>query len=96
MKKLDGKIAVITGETADCLATARVSSNEGAYVYITCRRQSELDTAVKPDRQKMSLVFKGDVSNLSESRSFIRHGEAAERPNRYPLRKRRNYWIITV
>ena len=47
MKKLDGKIAVITGGNSGMgLTTAQRFVEEGAYVYITGRRQSELDTAV--------------------------------------------------
>ena len=46
MPKLDGKIAVITGGSSGIgLATARVFVNEGACVYITGRRQAELEAA---------------------------------------------------
>ena len=46
--KLDGKIAVITGGNSGIgLATAQHFVKEGAYVFITGRRQSELDKAVK-------------------------------------------------
>ena len=48
MGKLDGKVAVITGGNSGIgLATAQRFVNEGAYVLITGRRQSELDAAVK-------------------------------------------------
>jgi len=48
MGKLDGKVAVITGGNSGIgLATAQRFVNEGAYVFITGRRQSELDAAVK-------------------------------------------------
>ena len=43
--KLDGKVALITGGIG--LATAKRFVNEGAYVFITGRRNSELDAAVK-------------------------------------------------
>ena len=47
-KKLEGKIAVITGGTEGIgLATAKLFVKEGAYVFITGRRQKELDEAVK-------------------------------------------------
>jgi len=44
MSKLAGKIAVITGGTSGIwFATARHLVSDGAYVFITSRRQSELD-----------------------------------------------------
>ena len=47
MGKLQGKIAVITGGTEGIgLATAQLFVKEGAYVFITGRRQKELDEAV--------------------------------------------------
>jgi NAD(P)-dependent dehydrogenase (short-subunit alcohol dehydrogenase family) len=47
MKKLEGKIAVVTGGSAGIgLATAKLFAAEGAQVFITGRRQSELDKAV--------------------------------------------------
>jgi NAD(P)-dependent dehydrogenase (short-subunit alcohol dehydrogenase family) len=46
MSKLNGKVAVITGGSSGIgLVTAKRLVQEGAYVYITGRRQSELDKA---------------------------------------------------
>ena len=63
---LDGKIAVITGGTSGIgLATAHKFVQEGAYVFITGRRQSELDTAVKQIGKNVTGI-QGDVTNLED------------------------------
>ena len=65
-KKLEGKIAVITGGTEGIgLATAKLFVKEGAYVFITGRRQSQLDAALKQIGKNVSAV-QGDVSNLAD------------------------------
>jgi NAD(P)-dependent dehydrogenase (short-subunit alcohol dehydrogenase family) len=47
-KKLEGKIAAITGGNNGIgLATAQLFVSEGAYVFITSRRQNDLEQAVK-------------------------------------------------
>lgn len=47
MGKLDGKIAIVTGGSAGIgLATAQRFAEEGALVYLTGRRQAELESAV--------------------------------------------------
>jgi NAD(P)-dependent dehydrogenase (short-subunit alcohol dehydrogenase family) len=66
MKKLEGKIAVITGGNSGIgLASAQRFVSEGAYVFITGRRQSELDEAVKQIGTNVSGI-QGDVSNLAD------------------------------
>jgi len=61
-KKLEGKIAVVTGGTEGSgLATAKLFVDEGAYVFITGRRHKELDEAVKAIGTNVSGV-QGDVS----------------------------------
>jgi NAD(P)-dependent dehydrogenase (short-subunit alcohol dehydrogenase family) len=66
MSKLEGKIAIITGGNSGIgLATARRFVAEGAYVFITGRRQSELDAAVKQIGKSVTAV-QGDVSNLAD------------------------------
>jgi len=48
MGKLEGKIALVTGGNGGIgLATAKQFVNEGAYVFITGRREPELARAVK-------------------------------------------------
>ena len=66
MKKLEGKIAVITGGNSGIgLATAQRFVSDGAYVFITGRRQSELDEAVKQIGTNVSGI-QGNVSNLAD------------------------------
>ena len=90
-KQLDGKIAVITGGNSGIgLATSKRFVDEGAYVFITGRRQGEVDKAVNQIARN-AIGVQGDVTNLEDLDRLYEHGEAAERPNRYPLRKRRHY-----
>ena len=66
MGKLQGKVAVITGgSTGIGLATAKLFVREGAYVFITGRRQKELDEAVEAIERNVSGV-QGDVANLAD------------------------------
>jgi len=66
MGNLEGKIALITvGNSGIGLATAKAFVNEGAYVFITGRRDSELATAVK-DIGTNVIGVQGDVSNLGD------------------------------
>src|ERR1700681_3733284 len=65
-KKLEGKIAVITGGTEGIgLATAKRFVEEGAYVFITGRRQNQLDEAVKAVGANVSGV-QGDIAQLAD------------------------------
>ena len=66
MKKLEGKIAVITGGNSGIgLATAQRFVAEGAYVLVTGRRQSELNAAVRQIGKNVTGV-QSDVSNLAD------------------------------
>ena len=66
MGKLDGKVALITGGNSGIgLATAKQFVDEGAYVFITGRREAELSGAVK-DIGKNVTAVQGDVSNLGD------------------------------
>ena len=64
--KLEGKIAVITGGSSGIgLSAAQLFIKEGAYVFITGRRQNELDEAVGQIGKDVTAV-QGDVSNLAD------------------------------
>src|SRR5215831_13270545 len=66
MGKLEGKIGLVTGGTSGIgLATAKRFVDEGAYVFITGRRESELTKAVKEIGRSVSGV-QSDVSKLDD------------------------------
>ena len=66
MGKLQGKVAVITGGTEGIgFATAQLFVKEGAYVFITGRRQKELDEAVTAIGSNVTGV-QGDVAILAD------------------------------
>jgi len=66
MGKLDNKVAVITAATSGmALATAKLFVEEGAYVFITGRRQKQLDDAVKAIGRNVTGV-QGDAGNLAD------------------------------
>src|SRR5271154_6929942 len=66
MSKHEGKIAVVTGGNSGIgLATAKRLVDEGAYVFITGRRQAELDAAVKQIGRNVPAV-RGYVANLAD------------------------------
>jgi len=64
--KLQGKVAVITGGTTGIgFAAAKLFVEEGAYVFITGRRQKKLNEAVKAIGDNVTGV-QGDVSKLAD------------------------------
>ncbi|HXJ86984.1 MAG TPA: SDR family oxidoreductase [Candidatus Binatia bacterium] len=70
--KLEGKIALVTGGSSGIgLATAQQFVKEGAYVYITGRRKSELDKAVKFIGGAQVKAVRADSSNLADLDSLF-------------------------
>jgi NAD(P)-dependent dehydrogenase (short-subunit alcohol dehydrogenase family) len=66
MSKLETKIALITGGSSGIgLATAKEFVNEGAFVFITGRRDAELSKATEEIGGNVTAI-KGDVSNLND------------------------------
>ena len=66
MGRLEGKIALVTGgSTGIGLATAKEFVSEGAYVFMTGRRESQLNAAVKEIGSNVTAV-QGDVSKLDD------------------------------
>src|SRR3979490_3310439 len=73
MNKLKGKIALVTGGNSGIgFATAKQFVNEGAYVFITARRDRELAAAVKEIGRNVTGV-QGDVSNLGDLDRLFAH-----------------------
>jgi NAD(P)-dependent dehydrogenase (short-subunit alcohol dehydrogenase family) len=72
MGRLQGKVAVVTGGNSGIgLATARRFAHEGAHVFMTGRRQAELDGAVSEIAGKARGV-QGDVSKLADLERLYR------------------------
>jgi len=66
MERLKGKVTVITGGNSGIgFATAKRFVAEGAFVFITGRRQTELDAAMKQLGDNVAGV-QGDVSNMAD------------------------------
>jgi NAD(P)-dependent dehydrogenase (short-subunit alcohol dehydrogenase family) len=75
MGRLQGKVAVVTGGTTGIgLASAKLFVKEGAYVFITGRRQKELDEAVKAIGSNVTGVneiAKAALFLASDDSSFV-------------------------
>ncbi|MFD7154095.1 SDR family NAD(P)-dependent oxidoreductase [Kribbella sp. NPDC059898] len=67
MGQLDGKTSVVTGGSSGIgLATAVRLADEGAYVFVTGRREAELEAAVKTIGTDRATAVVGDISNLDD------------------------------
>ena len=89
-QKLAGKVALITGGSSGIgLATAKRFVDEGAYVFITGRRQSELDTAVKEIGRNVTGV-QSDVSKLADLDKLYTVVQTQKAQAGHPLCQRRH------
>ena len=87
MKKLEGKVAVITGGSSGIgLATAKRFVDEGAHVVITGRREKELKEAAASIKTNVTTVV-GDVSRLGDLNALCRR-ERETWSHRHSLRER--------
>jgi NAD(P)-dependent dehydrogenase (short-subunit alcohol dehydrogenase family) len=72
-RKLEGKVAVVTGGTTGIgLATAKRFAQEGAQVFVTGRRQAELDAAVAAIGSK-AVGVQADSGNLADLNRLYQH-----------------------
>jgi NAD(P)-dependent dehydrogenase (short-subunit alcohol dehydrogenase family) len=73
MDRLNGKVAVVTGGSSGIgLATAKLFAAEGAFVFITGRRQDELDSAAA-EIGRSAIGIRGDIADLADlDRLFAR------------------------
>ncbi|MFM0341366.1 SDR family oxidoreductase [Paraburkholderia fungorum] len=79
MGKLQGKVAVITGGSSGIgFAAAKLFVAEGAYVFITGRRQKELDEAVRAIGDNVTGI-QGDVAKLADLDRFYENVKATGR-----------------
>ena len=65
--RLEGKVALITGDTSGIgLATAKRFVAEGAFVFITGRREAELAAAQREIGAASIAGVQSDISNLAD------------------------------
>ena len=96
MNMLEGKVAVITGGNSGIgFATAKRFVAEGAYVFITGRRQSELNAAVR-DIGKNVTDVQGDVSNLADLDLLSLYSKTTKGTHRHSIRQCRPWGIRNI
>ncbi len=87
MGKLEGKVAVITGGSSGlALESAKRFVEEGAYVFITGRRQEALDEAVKLIGRNVTGV-RGDAANLDDLDRLFDTVKKQKGQDRHPVRE---------
>jgi NAD(P)-dependent dehydrogenase (short-subunit alcohol dehydrogenase family) len=85
MSKLSGKVAVITGASSGIgLATAKKFVEEGAYVFITGRRQLQLDKAKALIGKNVTAV-RADASSLEDLDQLYRVVKESKRVKYAPI-----------
>ena len=83
---LEGKVAVVTGgSTGIGLASAKLFAQEGAEIFVTGRRQVELDAAVQTIGSRATGV-RGDISDLADIDALYEVVRERGRPVRQSLR----------
>ena len=76
MKKLENKVAVITGANSGIgLATAKLYLKEGAKVVLSGRRQEALNEIAK-DLEGDFIIVRADVSNIEDNENLIKQATA--------------------
>jgi NAD(P)-dependent dehydrogenase (short-subunit alcohol dehydrogenase family) len=77
-RKLEGKVAVVTGGSAGIgLAAAKRFAGEGAFVFITGRRQPELDAALKEIGPNAAAI-RADASSMADLARLFETVKAAK------------------
>lgn len=77
-EKLRGKVALVTGGTSGIgLATARRFVQEGAYVFVTGRRQEKLDEALASIGPTRAAAVRADVSHIADLENLFATIKAA-------------------